>query len=104
MSRKITEQVASAFLNRRPKSIGNSSTDGHVLLLHGNRIAEWHGDDLWITNAGWSSNTTKERLNGLPGVRIHQKDFAWFLNGKQWDGSWTSVSLWNAGKSSLSLA
>jgi len=44
-----------------------------------------------ITNAGWQSNTTKERLNGLSGVSIYQKNFQWFLNGKPWNGDWITV-------------
>ena len=35
--------------------------------------------------------TTKDKLNALPGVRIHQEDYQWYLNGKLWDGSWIEV-------------
>lgn len=72
--------------------MSNTHTDGTALFLHGNKIAEWRGGELWITNAGWSSNTTKERLNGLPGVRIFQKAGQWFLNEAKWDGSWVKVA------------
>jgi hypothetical protein len=48
---------------------------------------------LSISNAGWASNTTKERLNGLPNVRIHQKNWNWFLNGVEWNGEWTRVGI-----------
>lgn len=65
-----------------------------ILSLHGNDIAiktGWTGKDdhikTFITNAGWQSNTTKERLNGLNGVSISQKNFVWYLNGREWDGS-----------------
>ena len=60
-----------------------------VLKLFGNEIAYRYNDPertLSITNAGWFSNTTKERLNGIPNVRIHQKNFNWYLNDKEWDG------------------
>ena len=40
---------------------------------------------------GWSSNTTKERLNGLTGVNIWQKDFVWYLNGEEWNGEWIRI-------------
>lgn len=89
--KKITAEITRAFLARKVKESGNSRTDGTALFLFGNKIAEWRPDGLWISNAGWKSNTTKERLNALPGVSIHQKDFAWFLNGKKWDGGWTFV-------------
>lgn len=89
--RKITERVCGAFERREARRIDNTMTDGNALYLHGNKIAEWRGKALWISNAGWSSPTTKERLNGLRGVRINQKDWVWYLNGKQWDGEWIAV-------------
>ena len=46
---------------------------------------------LYITNCGWFSNTTKERLNALNGVNIVQKNFVWYLNGKEWDGELTEI-------------
>jgi len=86
--RKVTQIICGAFENRRTAKLGNTQTDGEALYLHGNKIAEWREGVLWITNAGWTSNTKKERLNGLRGVSISQKDFTWYLNGKAWDGSW----------------
>jgi hypothetical protein len=58
------------------------------LKLHGNKIAALEADGkMWVSSAGWRSNTTKERLNGLPGVRVNQKNYQWYLNGQPWDGS-----------------
>lgn len=91
--RKTTETIIRAFENHCVKSLGNSYTDGIALYLHHNKIAEWRNNELWITNAGWSTNTTKERLNGLPGVSIRQKDFTWYLNGKAWLGEWIKVEV-----------
>jgi hypothetical protein len=63
-----------------------------MLKLHGNVIATIDEFNmLSISNAGWASNTTKERLNGLPNVRIHQKNWTWYLNGNEWSGEWTRV-------------
>jgi len=42
---------------------------------------------LFISDGGWQTVTTKERLNGFPNVHIYQKNFQWFLNGEEWDGS-----------------
>jgi hypothetical protein len=42
---------------------------------------------MWISNAGWDSKTTKERLNELPGVNIRQSKGVWYLNNLQWDGT-----------------
>ena len=92
MSRKITQESVQKFLNGIPfkKSNMEVSREGTIyyLKLHGNKIAALEADGkMWISNAGWATNTTKERLNGLPGVSIRQKDWNWYLNGVQWDGS-----------------
>ena len=61
-----------------------------ILKLFGNEIAYRYNDPertLSITNAGWKSVTTKERLNGIPNVSIHQKNFVWYLNDVAWGGS-----------------
>jgi hypothetical protein len=44
-----------------------------------------------VTNAGWFSNTTKERLNAIDGVSVYQKDWNWYLNGEQWNGKLIDV-------------
>lgn len=89
--RKITSTVVESFLNRRSIRIDNTHTDGTTLYLHGNPIAKHTPEGLEITNAGWFSSTTKERLNALPGVRIQQKAGTWYLNGNEWDGKKTII-------------
>jgi hypothetical protein len=95
--RQITRKIVDAFESRNSLTIDNSRTDGQSLWLFGNRIAEWRSDGLWISNGGWDSKTTKERLNGLRGVMIHQIRGEWFLNGRLWDGSWVHVGSWADG-------
>lgn len=64
--RKVTEKVVEAFLSGKGRTVGNTSTDGRILLLHGNRIAERMPDgSIVATLAGWPTVTTRERLNGL---------------------------------------
>ena len=93
--RKITREIVAAFMMRETKRIGNSYTDGTTLYLHDNAIAKFDKDGrLWITNAGWKSNTTKERLNGLPGVSIHQRNYTWHLNDEPWNGDWVRINRW----------
>jgi hypothetical protein len=91
--RKITEQSIEAFYNAKPFKKQNMSVEVlpnvTILKLHGNAIAYRYNDPqgtLSITNAGWQTVTTKERLNALNGVKIVQKDFEWYLNGVKWDG------------------
>lgn len=86
--RKITKQVVGAFVERRRCSKSNTWSDGDGLYLFGNKIAWWDlNNRLWISNCGWKSATTKERLNAIPGVKIVQKNHVWYLNGKEWDGN-----------------
>jgi len=96
--RKITKEAVDKFLSKTPFRKSNMSVEEiggvYKLKLHGNTIATI--DELGVlsvSNAGWASNTTKERLNGIPGVRVHQKNWNWFLNGVEWDGSWKRISV-----------
>lgn len=97
--RKITEESVDAFMNARKFKKANMEIEVlpnvTVMKLHGNPIAFRYNDPertLSITDAGWSSNTTKERLNGIPNVSIQQKNWEWFLNGDKWDGDMIDVS------------
>jgi hypothetical protein len=96
--RKITQQAVAAFNNAESFKSGNTKVivkpNVTVLLLFNNEIAYKYNDPkrtLSITNAGWESNTTKERLNGLDGVSIQQKAGIWYLNGKEWEGELIDV-------------
>lgn len=103
MAKKITNESVAAFMAGRKFNKGNMSVElspaGYcwLLKLHGNTIARRDvvlagvRATIEVSNGGWSSNTTKERLNGLPGVSVVQRNFIWYLNGKQWDGSWCEV-------------
>ena len=91
MSRKITEESVAAFYNREKFNKSNMSVeitdDGRTLLkLHGNTIAGRDADGVWITDAGWPTRTTFERLNGLDDVYVNTKKGQTYLNGEEWDG------------------
>jgi len=97
--RKITEESVDAFMNARKFKKSNMEIEVlpnvTVMRLHGNPIAFRYNDPertLSITDAGWSSNTTKERLNGIPNVSIQQKNWEWYLNGQKWNGCMIDVS------------
>lgn len=97
--RKITQESVRAFEQNKNFKKQNTQVvyledTRHIktiMYLHNNLIAVKVNGELYITNAGWESNTTKERLNGLPGVSIYQKNFVWYLNGKEWNGELTKV-------------
>jgi hypothetical protein len=97
--RKITGEAVDAFLSGRNYKKDNTEVvvQGNkvTMLLHDNKIAMVGAFDshpeLRITTGGWDTNTTKERLNGLPGVQVNHSDHKLYLNGKKWDGEWTTV-------------
>jgi hypothetical protein len=97
--RQITSESVSAFLNKKNFKKQNmrvrfdSELNKSFLFLHGNCIATLKDNFLSITNCGWQSNTTKERLNGLPNVSIHQKNFQWYLNDELWNGDLAVIEI-----------
>jgi hypothetical protein len=91
MSRKITDQAVSAFYAGANLTKSNMFVTQKQMYLHGNMIAKIDNGDLFITTCGWNTPTTKERLNGLSGVRVNTKAYQLYLNGKPWDGDWIKV-------------
>lgn len=107
MARKITTDATHAFTNGQEFNRGNTRVevrpfqqeahDSVILLLHGNPIARYVKSSglstLQVCDGNcWQTVTTKDRLNGLPGVSVHQKAGDWYLNGVKWDGSWTRTA------------
>lgn len=64
--------------------LSNTECNGSMLLLHGHPIAVHMDKGIQLSTCGWKTQTTKERLNALPGVSIVQKAGVWFLNGQEW--------------------
>jgi hypothetical protein len=94
--RKITESSVDAFIKGYNFNEDNTKVSicaGGItrMYLHDNLIAERFNSDIKITNCGWATNVTKERLNGIPGVSISQVRGDWVLNGNPWDGSWIKI-------------
>jgi hypothetical protein len=107
--RKITQLAVKKFLNHENFVMGNTNvwTSPNItkkngteytttiiskMILHNNEIATkvGKGDSILIDTCGWFSVTTKERLNGLLDTlglpKIQQKNFKWYLMGKEWNG------------------
>lgn len=96
--RKITKETVNAFNNSTPFKKANMEVEVlpnvTIMKLHGNPIAYRYNNPektLSITNCGWQTNTTKERLNAIDGVSIVQRRGVWYLNGKEWDGELIDV-------------
>ena len=91
MSRKITQEAVRAFYSGDELTKSNMFVTSQQMYLHGNLIAKIEDGDLFITTAGWSTPTTKERLNGLSGVHVNTKAYNLYLNGEPWNGDWIKV-------------
>lgn len=94
----VTQNAVACFRSGGNAKFNNTEvvTENGVskMYLFGNLIATLEhnvGGVMKITNAGWKSNTTKERLNGLPNVNIRQVKGEWFLNGQSWNGQLVQV-------------
>ena len=92
----VTQNAVNCFNNEGNATFSNTqvTTSNGVtkLYLFGNLIAVKESGVTRISNAGWDSNTTKERLNGLQGVSIQQKKGEWYLNGEKWNGNWKQIN------------
>jgi len=88
--RKITEESVRAFIEERQFNKSNmavleSNGETH-LALFGKVIAKKSDDIYYITDCGWQTATTKERLNGLllalDAGQIWQDRGQWFFYRK----------------------
>lgn len=84
--RQITKEAVRAFNNNENFSLSNTTVKADCtrtrMYLFGNLIAVKENGKLRVTLAGWNSNTTRERLNGLNGVSVTSKQGQAFINGK----------------------
>ena len=97
--RQIEKQMNFAVTHKSNWSGSNTSVSYHPsenlseVRLHGHLIA-WYDHSkgtLGISSCGWTTNTTKSRLNALldefvPSMGIFQKNWTWFLSDRL-DGS-----------------
>ena len=101
--RQITALAINAFNNnynfkrdnteiRVIEACGGHHNEMTQMRLHGNIIAQKSNSGLTISTCGWATNTTKERLNGLYGVNIVQRNYEWYLNGEHWSGQAIKVN------------
>ena len=67
--RQITEDAVAAFMAGRAFRRDNTEVEvtkkSVILYLHGSPIARKTGSRVEVSTAGWKTNTTKERLNGV---------------------------------------
>ena len=83
--RKITENAVNAFYSNGYFKQDNTMVLNGVMQLHRTNIAILKDGKLFLNTDGYTTNTTKERLNGVLEVHrmyIKQKDFQWYLVNK----------------------
>ena len=97
--RKVTRESIDALYAFRKYKSGNTRVylEGNqcVLALHGTPLVKRDKSSTWITTGGYNTSTTKERLNGVPGVHVYHSKHQLYLNGKEWDGEWVAVEDWS---------
>jgi hypothetical protein len=96
---RISQKAADAFMNGKAGRVSDNTVitiDGTVvqMRLFENLIALKLSDRILVSNGGYMvmSNTTKDRLNALPGVSVVVRGKKAYLNGEIWDGSWASIN------------
>ena len=98
MSKKITQQAVSALYGKYKFKKDNTevfmnSSGWWCMELHGNCIVKITSVELNINHQGHLTNTTKERLNGLPNVHIKQIKGIWYLNGSKMKEGWNVLRI-----------
>ena len=88
--RKIESRMLAAIKGSQDWHQANTSTETvdsvTIVKLYGHKIAEIGDTWLRIYDGGYQSKTTKSRLNailsqcGLPGDRVYQQAWDWYLN------------------------
>ena len=88
--RKIERLMNAAITNGKEFKMANTMVthnDGVAFVfLHGHNIAQIGENWIRLFDGGHQTNTTKSRLNailaehGLPGERVFQKNWQWFVN------------------------
>ena len=107
--RKVTIKASKALKNMEKMTSGNTRVSIEsrsmgddvqkvaVLYLHDNQIAIFDGELLTLSDAGWQTVTTKERLNGVLdefGIKggISQKDYKWYFVAGHWESEATDAN------------
>ena len=98
-ARKAHDEIAAAFLAGRAKKVGPRYwTDGRLLRVWGNLVAEKRNGSIVLHDAGWRTKLTQAVLNtvlegagrmGYPYGRIYQKKFGWYVGTGTKDVPWT---------------
>ena len=92
--RKISLDSATALVNNKGFKRDNTTVSDGVMRLYNNPIVWIDKGVLNLSDCGWQTVTTKDRLNAVLSVfdlgHIFQKNYEWFYSDQ--DGSITSFN------------
>lgn len=95
MPNQTSKNAGNAFMLGKEFNSSNTKVKNiegvTILSLFENDIAFNDNGKISITNCGFKTNTTKDRLNAIDNVDIQKKKGVWYLNSKQWDGKLTKI-------------
>lgn len=100
--RKVTREAVAAFMNGESFKSGNTEVcvggGGRdvALRLYSHTIAlrtAASPDYITISTYGFNTTTTRERLNGLPGVDVNVSKGQLYLNDEAWSGGPVEVKI-----------
>ena len=75
------------------RKVGNNTyaeilPDGSVgIMLHSTYVVKINPENLYtLSTGGWTTSTTKDRINKYSPVRVHQRKYEWYItmNGKEY--------------------
>lgn len=89
---KVLDGRESMVIGHNTRLEASGHGDIHA-TYHGNKIVSYSDEGVYVSWAGWTSNTTTNRLNMLAPARFNIKNFTPHLNGEPVDSSgWHKVS------------
>lgn len=91
MGQKSINRIVKAFYEGKTAKDKHDRCENYNLYYKDNLIAYIKQGKLWISSAGWRTNTTKSRLNQLGNFHLTQRNYTWYINGFEWDGNWINV-------------
>ena len=88
--RKVTKLIGNAFNNHKKLTVGNTTTDGESIWLHGNKIVRREdGGSISVNTQGWNTPTTKERLSFFCNARTVKGVL--YINDEIYEGGWVEI-------------
>jgi hypothetical protein len=95
--RSITSDAYEAFMNNRKFKRTNTQVVVYdngdvVMLLYGREIVKKINDDIFISTAGYNTNTTFDRLRAFA-IVTYRKGVLMLDNKYVWDGKWASLKM-----------